>query len=105
MTRTTIICGNAISWLTCNNDAADVVTIHDYVAGALGEFGGGYDVDGIEDDFRAEIDMILPDGYCIAGQEVIADVDAPEVDREELAQRFEGIGFWAIVQRHEVLGG
>jgi hypothetical protein len=94
------------------NDGGGTMTLHDYVEAALGNHPDS-DVDAVANDFRAAINIALPDSvqlcgdefYGPAGHEVVDfEADGYPVDEDgalDIGAIIEPIDFWAIVDRHD----
>jgi hypothetical protein len=102
-TTTTEVTSNAAAWITNNSLAGP--RIIDTLTPVAGDFTADYDWEGIEEDFRAEVQALLPPGYDLVGEFIYCDVDAPTPDeqqREELAENIAAIGLDSIMDRWDI---
>ena len=61
-------------------------------------------MDAIEADYRESLEEVLPLGWTLAGDSLIAPVTSAhltEDETEDLRDAVEAIGFWSIVARHQ----
>jgi len=78
---------------------------------ALGDYADDYDIDAIAADYRDAINMALPEGVTLAGDEFIGPYYAedatwgPELEDEDgrldIKSIVDGVDLWAIVAKHE----
>lgn len=100
-TTTTTVTDNAICFLT---GSPVYGSIRDHIADALGEWTADHDMDAIEADYRASLEEVLPLGWTLAGDSLIAPVTSAhltEDETEDLRDAVEAIDFWSIVERHQ----
>lgn len=80
-------------------DSGSSASITDYVAGALGDFAGDYDVDAVTDGFRDAINAELDGtGVSLHGDEFYGPHPREDVD---IAAAIERVDFWEIAAKHE----
>ena len=97
----TTVTDNAIHFLT---GSPIFGSIRDHIADALGEWTADHDMDAIEADYRESLEEVLPLGWTLAGDSLIAPVTSAhltEDETEDLRDAVEAIGFWSIVERHQ----
>src|SRR5690606_40764612 len=83
-------------------DAGTVTSLADYVAGALGDVAGDYDIDAIVEEYRDAINERLADqGITLRSAEVYGPYPRIENAGETIADAIEDGDFWAIVARHD----
>ena len=83
-------------------DAGTVTSLHDYVAGALGDHADDYNIDAIVDEYRDAINERLADqGIVLAGDEFYGPYPRPENAGEIIADAIKDVDFWTIVERHD----
>src|SRR5690554_5768191 len=83
-------------------DAGTVTSLHDYVAGALGDYADDYDIEAIVDEYRDAINERLADqGIVLAGDEFYGPYPRPENAGETIAEAIKDVDFWTIVERHD----
>ena len=93
-----VLVGNAASWLRLSPAGGSIELI---VTSSLPE--EEFDTGAVTDEYRAEIDGILPSGYSLVGEEVhrLADSVDPDDVRETVAEEAGMIDFYKIVMRHD----
>jgi hypothetical protein len=77
------------------------VTVEEYVAGALGEHGEGYDVAALAADFRKAVNEALPEGVTLNGNLFFGPHDVAAEDRPDLREVVDSVDFWEIAGRHD----
>lgn len=87
------------TWVTVTN--SPYLTLRQDVEAFTGEYGGDYDVDAIERDYRAAINAALPGGVTLAGEEFYGPVPVDNAATDAIAPAIDEVDFWAIVQRHD----
>ena len=100
-TTTTTVTDNASYFLT---GSPVFGSIRDHIADALGEWTADHDMNAIEADYRASLEEVLPLGWTLAGDSLIAPVTSAhltEDETEDLRDAVEAIDFWSIVARHQ----
>jgi len=88
------------------------LTVEQTIYETLGGYAGDYDIDAIAADYRDAINMALPEGVVLAGDEFIGPYYAkdatwgPELKdkdgRLDIKAIVDGVDLWAIVAKHEI---
>lgn len=83
-------------------DPGPASSLADYVAIALGDVAGDYDIEAIVEEYRGAINERLADeGITLAGDEFYGPYPRPENAGEIIADAIKDVDFWTIVARHE----
>ena len=83
-------------------DPGPASSLADYVAIALGDVAGDYDIDAIVEEYRGAINERLADeGITLAGDEFYGPYPRPENAGEIIADAIKDVDFWTIVARQE----
>ena len=88
------------------------LTVEQTIYETLGGYAGDYDIDAIAADYRDAINMALPEGVVLAGDEFIGPYYAedatwgPELEDEDgrldIKAIVDSVDLWAIVAKHEI---
>lgn len=83
-------------------DPGPASSLADYVAIALGDVAGDYDIEAIVEEYRDAINERLADeGITLAGDEFYGPYPRPENAGEIIADAIKDVDFWTIVARQE----
>lgn len=83
-------------------DPGPAGNMRDYVAGALGDYAGSFDVDAIVAEYRDAInDALDGTGITLAGDEFYGPHPRPENVAEIVADAIGEVDFWAIAEKHD----
>lgn len=83
-------------------DPGPASSLADYVAIALGDVAGDYDIESIVDEYRGAINERLADeGITLAGDEFYGPYPRIENAGEIIADAIKDVDFWEIVERHD----
>lgn len=83
-------------------DPGPAGNMRDYVAGALGDYAGSFDVDAIVAEYRDAInDALDGTGITLAGDEFYGPHPRPENVAEIVADAIGDVDFWAIAEKHD----
>lgn len=66
------------------------------VIAALGDFANGYNITGIVDTYRSQINQMLPTGVCLAG-EAFYGPSSRKLDVHTLKEIVQSVNFWSMV--------
>lgn len=89
------------TWL---NHTSGQATVRAQIESALGDRIGEFDVDAIERDYRAAIDLILPSTITLAGDEFYGPHPQPDSAADDIRDTLRvlnGDRFWGIVAKHD----
>lgn len=100
------------SYGTWVNNVDDLcLTVEQYVADALGDYAGDYDLDGLVGAYRAAINDALPHNVALAGDEFIGPYYEADQDFDgypltddgalDIKAIVDGINFWSLAAEYD----
>lgn len=86
------------SWITSGDGT---LTIEDSITGALGDYSGDFDVEGLIQAYRAAIDEALPETISLCGNEFIGAYPMPDDATDQIRAAVATVDLWEIAPRFD----